>query len=742
MFSPTRLLSPSCTPARAFRALASLVACCLAGSVSAATLKVPSTYTTVQAALDVASAGDEIHVDSGIYNEKVVFASSGDAMLGPIVLRADPGAATPPVLDGTGVAGANMILIDTKSYVQVIGFEIVNNLGVNDGSGIRVLGSGTDIELRDNVIHEIRGKHAMGITVYGTDASPIKNLLIDNNEIFDCDPARSEALAVNGNVDGFVLTNNLVRDVNNIGIVMIGGETDIQPTPGLVARNGLVRGNTVIRARSIYGGGFAGAIYVDGGRDIVIENNVTTESDLGIEVGAENTGLVARNVVVRNNVFYRNDKAGIVVGGFAAGVGRANSNIFRGNTLYANNTLSQSGNGQGEIWIQYAENNVFENNIVVADGQGDNVIVESSKGSVDNTFDYNIFHTVDGLPASFTLNGASLFGFASWQSGTGNDANSVFADPQLIAPAAADFHIATSSPAFDGGNPAYVSGVGETDLDGSTRISGFTVDAGADEASCGDGVIDPGEECDDGNPVNGDGCDSNCRYTSCGNGVATAGEDCDDGNTVDGDCCAGDCVFEVQGAPCSDGEVCSLIDRCDGSGTCVADADSDPSCVVPLSGGRSLLKLRSKNGRDLLTWRWGNGPTVSKGDLGDPTASDSQTLCVYLEVGGVSSVLLSITAPSGDEWRDLGSRGYKYKDYNLTPDGVKTVQLRPGDFGKARAKLKAKGPNMDMPAAGLGFDPAAAVIAQLRHGNGVCHGTVFSAPFRKNDSGRFIDNGD
>jgi len=28
---------------------------------------------------------------------------------------------------------------------------------------------------------------------------------------------------------------------------------------------------------------------------------------------------------------------------------------------------------------------------------------------------------------------------------------------------------------------------------------------------CGDGILDPGEECDDGNNVNGDGCDENCR---------------------------------------------------------------------------------------------------------------------------------------------------------------------------------------------------------------------------------------
>ncbi|MCA9607106.1 MAG: VCBS repeat-containing protein [Myxococcales bacterium] len=32
---------------------------------------------------------------------------------------------------------------------------------------------------------------------------------------------------------------------------------------------------------------------------------------------------------------------------------------------------------------------------------------------------------------------------------------------------------------------------------------------------CGDGVVDPGEECDDGNDVAGDGCEPDCRVTAC-----------------------------------------------------------------------------------------------------------------------------------------------------------------------------------------------------------------------------------
>ena len=34
---------------------------------------------------------------------------------------------------------------------------------------------------------------------------------------------------------------------------------------------------------------------------------------------------------------------------------------------------------------------------------------------------------------------------------------------------------------------------------------------GSDTATCGNGVVDPGETCDDGNTINGDGCSSSCQ---------------------------------------------------------------------------------------------------------------------------------------------------------------------------------------------------------------------------------------
>ena len=73
----------------------------------------------------------------------------------------------------------------------------------------------------------------------------------------------------------------------------------------------------------------------------------------------------------------------------------------------------------------------------------------------------------------------------------------------------------------------------------------------------GDGRVDPTEECDDGNAVNGDGCSSNgtidANWTcsaapsvcqKCFNGIVEGTETCDDNNGNNGDGCSSTCAVE------------------------------------------------------------------------------------------------------------------------------------------------------------------------------------------------------
>jgi hypothetical protein len=87
------------------------------------------------------------------------------------------------------------------------------------------------------------------------------------------------------------------------------------------------------------------------------------------------------------------------------------------------------------------------------------------------------------------------------------------------------------------------------------------------EASCGDGVQDDGEECDDGNTDPGDGCSPVCGAEDCGDGIlhTALGEECDDGNNDPGDGCAANCLVEgcVDDLDCDDGLYCNGPESCD-----------------------------------------------------------------------------------------------------------------------------------------------------------------------------------
>jgi|GEM_PF-548999 len=60
--------------------------------------------------------------------------------------------------------------------------------------------------------------------------------------------------------------------------------------------------------------------------------------------------------------------------------------------------------------------------------------------------------------------------------------------------------------------------------------------------TCGDGITQDGEECDDGNAVNEDACSNRCLNPRCGDEIIQEGEECDDGNDLNTDICGNTCL--------------------------------------------------------------------------------------------------------------------------------------------------------------------------------------------------------
>jgi sulfatase modifying factor 1 len=152
---------------------------------------------------------------------------------------------------------------------------------------------------------------------------------------------------------------------------------------------------------------------------------------------------------------------------------------------------------------------------------------------------------------------------------------------------------------------------------GGSSSPGEGGDGGGVPTNCGNGALDPGEECDDGNVMNGDGCTA-CKKdrgftcigapsictTTCGDGIVAGDETCDDGigfeqgcdancQVVDGwGCwgepsvcsrsCAGQSTTACQGKSC-----CSRITMSGGQFKMGRGTETCTGCVTgcPVSGG-------------------------------------------------------------------------------------------------------------------------------------------------------------
>lgn len=124
-------------------------------------------------------------------------------------------------------------------------------------------------------------------------------------------------------------------------------------------------------------------------------------------------------------------------------------------------------------------------------------------------------------------------------------------------------------------------------------------DAAVSIGRCGDGVLDGGEQCDDGNARNDDACTSACELAACGDGIVRADvswgqdgfEQCDDGNAVAEDACTNAC----RKARCGDGLVRQDkgeselgFEACDDGNA--SDADACLTTCLQASCGDGLLR--------------------------------------------------------------------------------------------------------------------------------------------------------
>jgi hypothetical protein len=464
-------------------------------------------WRTIQHAAVEAHPGQIVNVRAGVYRETVSIKVSGSASGGVITFRSYPGETA--VVDGTGMSvayGGQSGIFDLQgiSYITIQGFEIRNytsNSVNRTPAGISVAGSGSHLQFLNNHIHHItttakgatcasgrsNTANAFGLVVYGTEApASLNTIVIRGNELDHLKTGCSESLVVNGNVEGWTITENKVHDANNIGIDAIGFE-QVAPQPKYDrARNGKISDNVIYNITSdanvSYAKGdlSADGIYVDGGAGITIERNLIRNVDVGIEMASEAPGRTTGYVVARNNVIFHNNAVGITIGGYARSVGGTDHCVIVNNTLF-DNDLRQT--GSGEFQIQYhAVQNVFKNNLVYAGSES--LFVNSLAGSRASpaTINHNLYYLSSGEAASrWVWRGSSLQSYQAYRHATHQDSHSMFTNPKIVSLAGYRFELQASSPGINSGEDLGASVVGAVDFAGHLRVLKGKIDIGAYE---------------------------------------------------------------------------------------------------------------------------------------------------------------------------------------------------------------------------------------------------------------------
>lgn len=409
--------------------------------------------TLKQAAL-LARAGTTVYVREGTYEEKLTIKHSGSRSM-PIVFK--PYQNEQVILSGKGFKSVEddtaMITIDNKNHVAISGFT-VQDLSTDSADatvmGILVTGSSSHIRLDHNQVRRIETHsdqgNAHGIAVYGINA--IKDIKLLNNKVEDLKLGTSEALVLNGNVEGFEISGNVVRRCNNIGIDLIGHEGISSNKKMDYARNGVVFQNEVYAISAYgnpaYGNEYSAAgIYVDGGRDINIEENLVYKNDIGIEATSEQQGQAAEHIKIHKNTVYENAYTGISIGGYDEERGGTRNSHIAKNILYRNDA---KGIGGGQLMIQHdAQDNKIEKNILTA-GANRIFIANYFKTGKNNKLIQNVFHKESGEKGIWIWEDEEFTSFTAFKSVSGTDKATRYTDPKYVNSSSFDFRFAEDSP--------------------------------------------------------------------------------------------------------------------------------------------------------------------------------------------------------------------------------------------------------------------------------------------------------
>jgi CSLREA domain-containing protein len=465
--------------------------------------------------------------------------------------------------------------------------------------------------------------------------------------------------------------------------------------------NGL--GNLTLRRMLIQanlaqlGGAIANGVSSGSGAFLeIVDSTITGNQALGDllqGIGGAGGGLLNYGTAVIENSTFDHNLALATVGIFGGG---GALRVIAGSVVVRNSTITDNVSGHGEAIMAIPETlcspsipgcitvgagTVLLENVTVAGNDGMSPAILSDRTTIRNTIvadnapadcypslisaGYNLVEDLTDASVTCTVTGDP----------TGNQ---IGVDPQLgpLAPNGGPTRTmapAATSPVLEAGNPAIPGSGGNACLAADqrhvARPQGVRCDIGAVER----------------------------EPATCGNGIVELGELCDDGNTSNDDCCPSACVPAASGTSCGgDGDLCTT-DACNATGACI-HTPLTTGCCAPASCGsaaKAMLSIRRPVSRPpSFNLKIVPSPAVAKTDFGNPNILTGVDVCVFEQGSGDRKLLASVpfggTCQGKPCWKET-ARGFRYRDRQGTIQGVRSILLKSGAAAKAQIAAKGRG---------------------------------------------------
>lgn len=299
-------------------------------------------------------------------------------------------------------------------------------------------------------IHSGPGNHSINfngkpVTIRSTDPTDPQ---IVNTTVIDCE----------GKGRGFAFYNSEDADSKVAGLTitngygLVGGAIYSNNNSSPSITNCVIRNNS-----AVFGGGIACA----NGKSYPVITNcqiIANSASFGGGIYLNGSSPTIKNCIISGN---------------AAPDGGAIYSHFPGKPLIVNCTISGNvaSNSAGAIYCYNSSNLSISHSILWDDTApyASEIMVSNSGAATSIQISYC---DIQGGEQNVKLaKGCTV----EW--GEGN----IDADPCFVNPDSNDYHLLEESPCIDAGDPEFVAGPDETDIDGNPRILGEKIDIGADE---------------------------------------------------------------------------------------------------------------------------------------------------------------------------------------------------------------------------------------------------------------------